>query len=71
VAYLDGDVDMAGPDEVRDSYALVAHEHVLEKVAWLVEKAGEGCVKARHAELIHALCLLWHANPLLEEESQN
>jgi hypothetical protein len=71
VVYPDGDVDMAGPDEARDSYAPAAREHVPEEVAWLVEEAGEGRVKARHAELIRALCLLRRANPLLEEESQN
>jgi hypothetical protein len=42
VVYPDGDVDMAGPDEARDSYAPAAREHVPEEVAWLVEEAGEG-----------------------------
>jgi hypothetical protein len=71
VGYPDGDVNMAGPDKAGDSFALAACEHVLEEVAWLVEEAGEGHVKARHVELIRALCLLQCTNPLLEEESQN
>jgi hypothetical protein len=71
LAYPDGDVDMAGPDEVGNANAPVAREGVLEAVAWLVEEAGEGRVKARHAKSIRVLCLLRCANRQPKEESQN
>ncbi len=47
MAYSDGDMDMVGLDEVRNAYVLAACEHVLEAVAWLVEKVAEGHVKAK------------------------
>jgi len=69
VAYLDGDVDMAGPDEVENAYEPAARDRVLEAVALLVQ--GEGRVKTRNAEPIRVLCLLRRASPQPEEESQN
>jgi hypothetical protein len=36
-----------------------------------VEEAGEGRVKARHAEPIRVPCLLRRANPQPEKKSQN
>ncbi len=57
VAYPDGGVDMAGPDEAGNAYVPAARERVQEAVAWLVE-AGEQHVKARYAEPIRVLCLL-------------
>lgn len=71
MAYPDGDVDMAGPDEAVNAYAPAARDRVLEAVAWLVEEAGEGRVKTRYAEPIRAPCLLRRANPQPEEKSQN
>jgi hypothetical protein len=71
VAYPDGEVDMVGPDEAGNAYALAARERVLEAVEWLVEEAGEGRVKTRHAEPIWVPCLLRRANPQPEEESQS
>lgn len=71
VAYLDGDVDMAGPDEVENAYEPAARDRVLEAVALLVQEAGEGRVKTRNAEPIRVLCLLRRASPQPEEESQN
>lgn len=70
VAYPD-DVDMAGLDEAGNAYAPAARERVLGAAAWLVEEAGEGRVKAKHAVLIRVLCLLRRANPQPEEESQS
>jgi hypothetical protein len=73
VAYLDGDGDMAGPDEAGNAYAPGARDRALEAVAWgLVAEAGEVRVKARqYAEPIRVLCLLRRANLQTEEESQN
>lgn len=70
VAYPDGGVDMVGLGEAGNAYARVAHERVLEAVAWLGEEAGEERVKARHEELRQALCLLRCANHQPKEESQ-
>jgi hypothetical protein len=70
VAYPDGDVDMAVPDEAGNAYAPGARDRVLEAVAWLVE-AGEGRVKTKYAEPIRAPCLLRRVNPQPEEKSQN
>lgn len=70
VAYPDGDVDMAGPDEVGSAYEPAARDRVPEVVAWLVEVEG-GRVKARYAKPIRFPCLLRRANPQPEEESQN
>ena len=71
VAYPDGDVDMAGPDEAGNAYAPAARERVLEVVAWIVEEAGEERVRARHAEPIRVPCLLQFASLQPEEESQS
>ena len=70
VANLNGDVDMAGLDEAVNAYVPVVREHVLEAVAWLVEEAGEGRVKARHGEPIRVLCLLRYANCQPVEQNQ-
>jgi hypothetical protein len=70
VEYLDGGVDRVGLDEAGNAYARAAHGRVLEAVAWLVEEAGEGRVKARHAVPTQALCLLWCANRQPVEGSQ-
>jgi hypothetical protein len=69
VAYLDGDVDMAGPDEVGNAYVPAARDRVLEEVALLVEAGGR--VKARNAEPIRVPCLLRRASHQPEEKSQN
>ena len=71
VAYLDGGVDMAGPDEAGNAYEPAARDRVPEAVAWLGEEAGEGRVKTRHAEPIRVPCPLRRANPQRKEESQN
>jgi hypothetical protein len=70
VGYLDGGVDMAGLDEAGNAYARAARGRVLEAVAWIVEEAGEGRVKAKHAEPTQVLYPLWCANHQPEEESQ-
>jgi hypothetical protein len=69
VAYP-SDVDMAGLDEAGNACASAAHERALEAVAWLVEEAVEGRVRARYGEPKRVLCLLWCANPQQKEESQ-
>ena len=71
MAYLDGDVDMAGPDEAETAYEPAARDRVLEAVALLAEGEGEGRVKTKNAEPIRVLCLLRRASLQLEEESQN
>lgn len=70
VAYLDDGVGTVGLDEAESAYVRVAHERVLEAVAWLVEEAGEVRVKAMYAEPTRVLFLLWYANHQPEEESQ-
>jgi hypothetical protein len=71
VAYLDGGVDMAGPDEVGSAYEPAARDRVLEAVAWVVGE-GEERVKTRHVVPIRLPCLLWCANPQPpKEESQS
>ena len=71
VAYLDDDVDMAGPDEAGNAYVPAARDRVLEAVALLAAEEGEGRVKTMNAEPIRVLCLLRRASLPPEEESQN
>ena len=61
---------MVGLDEAGSACAREARGRVLEAVAWLVEAAGEGHVKASYAEPTRVPFLSWCASHRREEESQ-
>ena len=65
-SYRDGDGDMVERDEEESAFAR-GHACVPGAVAWFVEGAGHGSVRAMHEEPIRVLCLLTCANRRREE----